>query len=120
MRRPRVLLWLVVLAGVPGWFLLTTSHVPPSGVRPALQAQEQPALPAANRLRLPQWVAGATEPRGGRGETFSGAHPLGPDAPALDLRGPLPSAGEEFPAACGLRAADDALPYFPTGPPLLP
>jgi hypothetical protein len=114
MRRPRFLLWLAALAVVAGRSSGTLAATAVA-VRPAAEAYGEHALPTARRLRL----AVAALPSAERARSSDAAmHAL--PAPSIEP-GPdgLPVLAAAVRAPGGTRGRAGALPYLPTGPPLL-
>jgi hypothetical protein len=114
MRRSRFLLWLaalVVVAGRSSGTLAATALA----VRPAVEVYGEHALPTAPRLRLASAALPSPE-RARSGDAGTHALPVPPIEPGLGGVSVLAAA---IPAPANTRGAAGALPYFPTGPPLL-
>jgi hypothetical protein len=114
MRRSRFLLWLAALAVVAGRSSGTLAATA-LAVRSAVEAYGEHALPTAPRLRLASAALPSPE-RARSGDAAMHALP----APFVE-QGPrgVPVCAAPIPAPAFTRGAAGALPYFPTGPPLL-
>jgi hypothetical protein len=113
MRRPRFLLCLAALALVASRSSRTLAATA-LAVRPAVEASAEHALPIATRSRLAAALPSAERARSGD----AAMHAL-PASSIEPGRGGVRVMAAPAPAPGFTPGAAGALPYFPTGPPLL-